>query len=289
MTAKSMTAKPIDVSKANFYARMTAVELRKAAQGKVPNAKSHRKAELIDLLVEWDAKAERATEKPATPTKAKIQTRTQAKPAKATSVAKSDAKPVKKTSRKMCQVCSKRPVDRKTQGRDSTMCEPCFDYAGWENSHSDEGHGNIAKLRVSAKKATGDDKQRLADELAALEYSVAECPVCQGNNPANDDVKTKVNGSKPGRKVAKPMATESKSFDAKAKAFAAIAKEAGWKSHVHNVSKTSAQVIATLGTETISMVWDNGVYQYETSEYKNDKGRKARIRNASAARKIVEA
>lgn len=39
-----------------------------------------------------------------------------------------------------CQDCGTRPVDPNTQGRDSTMCTECFDYAGWENTHSDENH-----------------------------------------------------------------------------------------------------------------------------------------------------
>jgi hypothetical protein len=279
---------------AGKYENQNVVALRKTAQGKVPNAKRLRKPELIAALVEWDAKEakaelrrdgvenrkafEKAKESASKAKKTKTQTRVQAKPAKATSDHESDAKPAKKTSRKMCQVCSKRPVHRKTQGRDSTMCEPCYDYAGWENTHSDNGH---EAMDVNAINPSDEEKAIIAD--------MADCPVCQGNDPANDVVKTKANGSKPGRTVSKPMAVESKSFDAKAKAFAAIAKAAGWKAHTHKISASSAQVIAVLGAESLSMVWENGAYQYDLSEYKDDKGHKAKIRNASAARKIVEA
>lgn len=272
-----------------YFGGQPVSRLRKLAQGKVKNVSRLPKTALVAELAKLNAQdAERKSvnavaddattggtsvnsiAKPtAKPTKTKTQTRTQAKPVKATSDHETAAK---KTSRKMCQVCSKRPVDRKTQGRDSTMCLPCFEYAGWENTHSDNGHDMTIE-------GTESDEQ-VAEK--------AECPVCQGNDPANDVVKTKANGSKAGRTVSKPMAVASRSFDAKAKAFATIAKAAGWKAHTHKVSETSCQVIATLGTETVSMVWENSAYQYDLSEHKDTKGRKAKIRNASAARKIVE-
>lgn len=300
---KTVTAEtnPFIVQK---YGAMTVVNLRKAAQGKIKNVKGMNKSALVTALADFDqreaertereanldkiaaeraTKATKATEKPSKATKAKTQGRTQTKAASSAGSAEKTVKPAYKSTKaptlrvaKRCQVCGKRPVDRKTQGRDSTMCEPCFEYAGWENTHSDNGHD-------SEGYGTTD-----ADTEAAWLAEKENCPVCRGNNPANDDVKTKVNGSKPGRKVAKPMAVASKSFDAKAKAFAAIAKAAGWKARVHEVSKTSFQVTATLGIETVSMVWDNGAYQYDLSEHKDTNGRKAKIRNASAARKIVE-
>lgn len=40
-------------------------------------------------------------------------------------------------ARKMCHYCQMRPA---TNLLDSGICEPCYDYQGWENAHSDEGH-----------------------------------------------------------------------------------------------------------------------------------------------------
>lgn len=284
---------------AHFDGR-TVAQLRKLASGKVKGASRLPKSALVAELAKLHAQdserkgiaaeqktradAEKPTKTTATARKTKTQSRPQAKPVKAGSDAKTAAKtdkagkPFKSTAapkigRKMCQICSKRPVDQKTNGRDSTLCAPCWDYAGWENTHSDNGHEGQGDLPTAPKE--------LLDEMK-------NCPVCLGQDPANDEVKTKANGSKPGRKVSKPAAVESKSFDAKAKAFAAIAKAAGWSSRVKLVDQTSAQVIATLGAETVSMVWDRGAYQYDLSEHKGEKGRKAKIRNASAARKIVE-
>jgi hypothetical protein len=338
-----MDAKIVNPFTVQKYAAMSAVELRKAAQGKIPNAKKHRKMELIELLAEWDRKAEaafaadeaarvareaaddanrdertnlagtkKATKTNRTGRKATTRTKTQAKPApvatdhetrradgvenrKAFKKAVTEAAGAKKvgptrfsagtksqqaaksapkrSGRKMCQICAKRPVDTKTAGRDSTMCEPCYEYAGWENTHSDDGHEGTAPIDP--------------DDLAAWEAEKANCPVCQGNDPANKPARK--NGSKPGRSVTKPMTTESKSFDAKAKAFAAVAKAAGWSAKIHKISANSAQVIATSHGETISMVWDHGAYQYDVSEHKDADGHKAKIRNASAARKMLEA
>lgn len=51
-----------------------------------------------------------------------------------------------------CADCQTRPIDRSTAGRDSTLCQPCWEYAGWENQHSDDDHNRI--------------------------YQVPECPIC---------------------------------------------------------------------------------------------------------------
>lgn len=56
-----------------------------------------------------------------------------------------------------CQICRTAKIDKKTQGRDSTMCRDCYDYAGWENVHSD------------------DDHEGRQDDPA---YDLSDCPVC---------------------------------------------------------------------------------------------------------------
>jgi hypothetical protein len=87
-----------------------------------------------------------------------------------------------KTGRK-CADCGVRPIDRNTQGRDSSMCTECFDYAGWENQHSDEAHENmLAEL-----------------EWDALAELTSGCPVCHPElDPRNQPV---------AEPVAKPKAT----------------------------------------------------------------------------------
>lgn len=48
------------------------------------------------------------------------------------------------------------------------LCIPCFDFAGWENTHSDFGHDDLA----------ADDPEREG------------CPVCAGNVPTAPAPKT---------------------------------------------------------------------------------------------------
>lgn len=57
-----------------------------------------------------------------------------------------------------CAQCGKRAVNYRTQGKDSTMCRPCFEYAGWENTHNDNDHANRGPIEG--------------------------CPVCQNMDPA---------------------------------------------------------------------------------------------------------
>lgn len=99
----------------------TAVQIRKvASEYGIKGASKGRKAELIAAMVAIEV--ERITKEEET----KAQAAKSSKPKTAKSV--------------KCEVCRTRKIDRKTQGRDSTMCRPCFDYAGIENEHNDENH-----------------------------------------------------------------------------------------------------------------------------------------------------
>lgn len=64
-----------------------------------------------------------------------------------------------------CESCGKRT--RETGGSESFcgLCAACYDYAGWENSHSDDGHENT-------EWGTGPNPN---------------CPICQGKpDPARE-------------------------------------------------------------------------------------------------------
>lgn len=58
----------------------------------------------------------------------------------------------------ICTDCGKRRQDTSVLGPE--LCTVCLDYAHWENTHSDDGHG--------------PDLEEAADEA----YPMAECPVC---------------------------------------------------------------------------------------------------------------
>lgn len=41
---------------------------------------------------------------------------------------------------RLCTDCDTRRVSSNPDVRAMDLCNPCYDYAGWENTHSDEGH-----------------------------------------------------------------------------------------------------------------------------------------------------
>lgn len=269
---------------ARQFESLSVVMLRKAAAGRVPNYRKMRKPELVDALALrafTDAQHEaaaKATEKPAKTRKAKTQSRTQTKATSAAGGTEKATKPAYKSTKaptlrvaKRCQVCDKRPIDRKTAGKDSTLCGPCFEYAGWENTHSDNGHEGQGDLPSAP--------QELLEEMAV-------CPVCQGDDPADKPVKA--NGSKPGRKVSKPVAR--KPGQSKGEKFAEIAKANGWKprreltenGHLETVTAHAA------GGEWVQIQWRDGSCLNTGTTHRGTDGKVRKVRNASAARQILE-
>lgn len=114
-----MNAKPATIETlAAELATLTAVQLRKlAATHGIPGAAKGRKADLITAIT-----AKIQEELPALPTE---------------KVAKENKR---RATAKVCEVCQTAKIDRKTQGKDSTMCRDCFDQAGLENEHADGAH-----------------------------------------------------------------------------------------------------------------------------------------------------
>jgi hypothetical protein len=69
-------------------------------------------------------------------------------------------------ARKLCIVCNTRQA-RNNDGI-TDMCKPCYEYASWENTHSDYGHDDPECV------AKGYDTQA----------SIDQCLVCQDKDPA---------------------------------------------------------------------------------------------------------
>lgn len=60
-----------------------------------------------------------------------------------------------------CIDCGRKLTSSTREMSNRDMCTACFDYAGWENTHSDYGH----------------------DDLDANDPEREGCPVCEGNAP----------------------------------------------------------------------------------------------------------
>lgn len=169
---------------------------------------------------------------------------------------------------KVCFECGKAKIDFKTQGRDSTMCEPCFEYAGWENTHSDDGHDDYATIAQIRQNRIDFDDAHVDVRLDEMR----ECPVCEEHKmgpfalaPSNATV---------GRKALRFEA------DAKAAGWTALARNSGARDGV-------SLVTARRGDEEITLAWDGSAYDYDASEYKAANGKVRKIRNASAARSLL--
>lgn len=80
----------------------------------------------------------------------------------------------KKRNAKKCEECGIRPIDNSTQGRDSWACTECFEYAGWENTHSDNAHFGYV---------TGEYVSETTEHAVDLMDQIKNCPVC---NPELD-------------------------------------------------------------------------------------------------------
>jgi hypothetical protein len=179
----------------------------------------------------------------------------ESEPVKSAPKAKRPAK--RKSGKPRCQICKSADVDYKTQGRDSTMCEPCFEYAGWENTHTDDRHEEATKPH------------------RWIELGMAECPVCEGHKigpfaPAKSDGQ----------------------IHKKALAFEAEARKAGWNALARtgfaaNGGPVVSIVTATRGAEDLTIIWDGAACRNTGTKHKGPDGKVRQVRNASAARKIL--
>lgn len=69
-----------------------------------------------------------------------------------------------RTNATHCIDCGRKLTSSTRDHTNRDMCTACFEYAGWENEHNDDGHDDMGNGSV-------DDAVRAA------------CPVCQGNAP----------------------------------------------------------------------------------------------------------
>jgi hypothetical protein len=64
---------------------------------------------------------------------------------------------------KICSICNLRPIpslkvrDDAGMSRDMDYCVPCYDEAGWENTHSDQAHEYFAETFASAPVACSEE------------------------------------------------------------------------------------------------------------------------------------
>lgn len=89
---------------------------------------------------------------------------------------------------KLCIICNKRRA-RLNDGIND-MCTPCYEYAGWENTHSDDDHEGVLAGDLVWGMTTHKTRAEFNAYVKHLFAEIRECPVCQGNDPADAPVRT---------------------------------------------------------------------------------------------------
>lgn len=140
-----------------------------------------------------------------------------------------------------------------------TLCKSCYDYAGWENNHSDEGHAN----------GEGESQD--------------DCPVC---HPELDPRTARKSGrSRLGMVIiAKGDETH------KSNTFKVAAEAAGWTVNIqveeYEEGNTRHYATATKGEDSISLAWEGRAYDYPASSAKLN-GRDRKVRNLKEALRVI--
>lgn len=163
-----------------------------------------------------------------------------------------------------------------------TLCTPCHDYAGWQNTHADGSHSELAEMIESGA------EEFLADFQKAEREIMGECPVC---HPALDPRTAKANGrSRMGMVI---IAKGSEIH--KSETFRAAAKAAGWSVEILGSVITEEEdgeeieryvAIASRDGDVIELAWNGRAYDYPgSSAHLGDRSRK--VRNLKEALRLL--
>jgi hypothetical protein len=194
------------------------VELRKMASKEygIKGMSSARKEQLVPAILA--VVEQRKADEPAP------------KPAKAVRTAKG-------VKGKVCAGCGQKPVDQKTQGRDSILCTECFEKGSLENEHADGLHDGAP---------------------------VDGCPDCV---PAKAD----------------------SSISPKALRFEQEARAAGWSALTRLSADGGISLVTARASDgrELELRWAGKVCVDGQNFLKRADGKRVKVRNASAARKIL--
>lgn len=210
----------------------------------------------------------------------------------------------------LCSICSLRPVPslkvRQDAGMSSDMdfCIPCFDEAGWENSHSDHAHEEIAKdlaeIEAGAKIARLkeiaksysiklDRTQRTiptitAAILGSLSEFVQESKECWICRPELNKAKAEYAAREAGTSR-KGQVIHAKGSVGDKVAVVTTAIEAKGLTATVKTSKGHTVLTAEFAGSVLRIEWDaKGRYQYGPSVFGKNK-----IRNVSEALRVIAA
>lgn len=74
---------------------------------------------------------------------------------------------------------------------EGSFCLPCYDYAGWENQHSDDDHDGVSAGTVTYGMTTHKTRTDFNLWLASIRDDTNQCPVCRPElDPRSDTPRT---------------------------------------------------------------------------------------------------
>lgn len=173
------------------------------------------------------------------------------------------AEVVKAAKNGTCEDCGRKVGD----SGHPTLCPPCFDYAGWENTHNDNAHeGNSA---------------------ASEQAEIAECPVCHPEL----DLRT---AKKAGRSRAGMVIVAKGTEVHKSNTFKEAAEAAGWTVTILGSVTTDEDgeeierfvAVAKRGEDNIELAWNGRAYDYPGSSA-SLKGKGRKVRNLKEALRLL--
>lgn len=162
----------------------------------------------------------------------------------------------------ICEDCG-RKVNKKVH---STLCPPCYDYAGWENTHSDSGH------------------EALLDSTSEQDEDQVSCPVCHPELDPRTERKT-------GKSRAGMVILAKGDEVHKSSLFKRMAEAKGWKVVVTEIeiSEDETRYVAVAEMPNfgeIHLAWNGRAYDYANSGATlNGKARK--VRNLKEATRLI--
>lgn len=183
---------------------------------------------------------------------------------------------------KTCSICQTRPVpsNRNIQlagmSRDMDYCLPCFEEAGWENTHGDGGHEDFESLTV--RQTNFRTKVELEAWKAEMREETKDCWICNPElNKAKREYTPRTGTSRLGIVLHVSARTNGTT---KAKEAAA------YLTGEFEIRKSKSG-FTTLKSDALTLVWgtDSGAFQYAMSSFDGKKVRNASegIRKANAS------
>jgi hypothetical protein len=212
---------------------------------------------------------------------------------------RTEAKAAKKDKKAAtCAICLRRPPMTSAmlhrEGLSSSfndMCFPCYIAAGWENTHSDNAHEEIAAYEASDKgKGTRAPLIKPADMQAEIQI-MANCWICHPElDESRADYTQRAGTSRAGMQLATPvrLSGEGKAAIIAEKVTAATAATAEVKVSKHYV-KLTIVLPQEINNITITLVWDHAGHTLYDMFAVTVAGKARKIRNVSDALRLVGA